>query len=136
MSCVASLRDTTVAPRSRDRSESAVWRLELGTLSWKSAPASLLPVEVTFELATIPLTAATTSNTCWETSSIRPAGADSCSCADCTTWRLPPGTGPGAVAPYELVLELEAAVAGTCADFAGAEPALAADEDADSDADE
>ena len=49
MSLVWSVRDTTWAPRSRDRSVSVAARLALGTLSWKLAPP-LAPPEVTLEL--------------------------------------------------------------------------------------
>ena len=78
MSLVWSVRDTTWAPCSRDRSVSVAARLALGTLSWKSAPALALPApEVTLELLTNPFSAPTTLKTCWATSLIRSGAADS-----------------------------------------------------------
>src|ERR1700739_4572714 len=96
MLVVASLRETTLAPRIDDSAPRVCARLSLGTLSRNSALPFGLPLDVTLEESTMPFSFATIWNTCWATSSIRAGAVASWSSADWTIWRLPDGSGAGA----------------------------------------
>src|ERR1022692_3044524 len=71
MSCVVSVRETTLAPGNRESSAIVCDRLALGMLSWNSAYPSEPPVAVTVEWLTIPFCKPITLKTCWATSSTR-----------------------------------------------------------------
>src|ERR1700722_10697675 len=125
MSAVASVRETTLAPRSRESAVSVALRFALGTLSWNEALPFAFPAAVTLELLTIPFSKPITLNTCWATSSIRRAVVVSWIWADWTTWRLPDGTGAGAAVGAATPAEADVL------DSAGADKAPFAEDAAD-----